>query len=438
MTSEIDVYERLIARRDCYWVQDTKPDEKGSFGYKHRKLPLTRKEIDQSIVSKSLTFGTATTENGSNLCKCPILDIDNHDKTKNIIPIIETLCAAAQKAGLHPVIEASSGDDVNDGCHILLPCQPTLSSKVRFVLKDLILNSGFNGEDVEVFPKQDEVKNDAFGNFCKLPFQYHNKTGKRSCIINPETMKPFERQDAIDYIMACPDNVFYEIPGREHPTPPSTEAPKQSSEPIKSDIGFEERFGLKNIKPCIIKSYNEKWVLHGNGEEGHNFRIAIAGNLFYNGATDQQAHDFFSIQDDYTERTTHLQLESIHKYLSSGRRPTGCKTIMDQCKTLLNGMCGTCKKKPKEKKPKQVTLDGDEVKNAIGKGLIEAWSNSLELAEQFQKATPVYYDISKNFWIWNGNEKYYFRCDETYGVNKPLENSIKFEVLLLPILFLTN
>ena len=25
-----------------------------------------------------------------------------------------------------------------------------------------------------------------------------------------------------------------------------------------------------------------------------------------------------------------------------------------------------------------------------------------------------------------------------YGVNKPLENSIKFEVLLLPILFLTN
>ena len=26
----------------------------------------------------------------------------------------------------------------------------------------------------------------------------------------------------------------------------------------------------------------------------------------------------------------------------------------------------------------------------------------------------------------------------TYGVNKPLENSIKFEVLLLPILFLTN
>ena len=33
---------------------------------------------------------------------------------------------------------------------------------------------------------------------------------------------------------------------------------------------------------------------------------------------------------------------------------------------------------------------------------------------------------------------YCIASDTPYGVNKPLENSIKFEVLLLPILFLTN
>jgi hypothetical protein len=27
MNSEIDVYERLITRRDCFWVQDTTPDD---------------------------------------------------------------------------------------------------------------------------------------------------------------------------------------------------------------------------------------------------------------------------------------------------------------------------------------------------------------------------------------------------------------------------
>jgi|GEM_PF-801203 len=67
----------------------------------------------------------------------------------------------------------------------------------------------------------------------------------------------------------------------------------------------------------------------------------------------------------------------------------------------------------KKKAQKQIGLDGSEIKDAIERGLIAAWKNNFELAEEFQKATPVYYDISKNFWIWNSNEKYYFRCDET-------------------------
>jgi hypothetical protein len=352
-----------------------------------------------------LTIGACTIEAGTDLVKCASFDIDNHTGTENIIPEIQKLYDACIKAGLHPIIESSSGDNVNDGCHILFPCNPTKASIIRKMLKPVLDSTGFNHE---VNPKQDHVEPDKFGNQVKLIWQYNNRTGKRSTIINPETMLAFSRDEAIKHIMSCPDNVFHEIPGREPPTPPITEAPEQSSVSIKSEMSFDEQFGLKNIKPCIVKAYNDKWMLHGKGDEGHNFRIAIAGNLFYNGATDQQAHDFFSIQDDYTERTTHLQLETIHKYLSSGRRPTGCKTIMEKCKNLLNGMCATC-----SKKPKQVNLDGDEVKNAIEKGLIEAWSNSLELTEQFQKATPVYYDISKNFWIWNGNEKYYFRCDET-------------------------
>jgi P4 family phage/plasmid primase-like protien len=157
----------------------------------------------------------------------------------------------------------------------------------------------------------------------------------------------------------------------------------------------------------------DKWVLHGKGDDGHNFRLAIAGNLLDNGATDDQVLQYFMIQTDFSGETTESQIKSTRSYLAANKRPMGCKKIMKECSNVLNGMCETCKNKPKEKLTKQVNLDGDEVKNAIEKGLIEAWSNSLELAEQFQKATPVHYDISKNFWIWNGNEKYYFRCDET-------------------------
>src|SRR5450756_2527867 len=43
-----------------------------------------------------------------------------------------------------------------------------------------------------------------------------------------------------------------------------------------------------------------------------------------------------------------------------------------------------------------------------------------------QPPVDVFWAADLVLWLW------------LYGVNKPLENSIKFEVLLLPILFLTN
>ncbi len=79
----------------------------------------------------------------------------------------------------------------------------------------------------------------------------------------------------------------------------------------------------------------------------------------------------------------------------------------------------TAKNKAKEKEEmkarllKEVEKDKKAVKDAIEKGIIGAYRNNMELAEEFQKITPVYFDISKNFWIWNSKENYYIRCDET-------------------------
>jgi P4 family phage/plasmid primase-like protien len=388
------------------------PHDKGSYGYKHKKTPLTRKEIDQSILSNSLTVGTATTENGTHLCKCPVIDIDNHNRQQNIVPIIRAIYDTAVKAGFHPLIEASSGDNVNDGCHLLFPCQPTLSAYARKALQKIILTSGVEGADIEVFPKQDTVEPDRYGNFCKLPFQYHNKTGKRSCIIYPGTMRAFERPDAINYIMSCPDNVFSEIPGREHPIPPITEAPKQSPESIKSDISFDERFCLKNIKPCIIKAYNDKWMLHGKGDEGHNFRLAVAGNLLYHGASDQQVRDYFRIQSDFSWEVITDQVRSIKTYLAGNKKPIGCRTILENCPGLLNGMCGTCPKKPKEKQIKQIkAIVDDDIKEALN------YKDNYELAVEMQKIQPIYFDKSLNYWKWERKLKCWKMIDKTDILN---------------------
>ena len=71
-------------------------------------------------------------------------------------------------------------------------------------------------------------------------------------------------------------------------------------------------------------------------------------------------------------------------------------------------------KKPESAKWETKPIDNSEdIKNAIETGVIGAYENCLELAEEFQKVTPVYYDISKNLWIWNSKENCYIRCDET-------------------------
>src|SRR5450759_1442097 len=197
MSDEIDVYDKLISDTRTYYKQDTKPNDKGKFGYAHIKQPITPKLLSDSLLTQSLTIGACTIEAGTDLVKCASFDIDNHTGTENIIPEIQKLYDACIKAGLHPIIESSSGDNVNDGCHILFPCKPTKAIIIRNVLQSLLDSTGLKHE---INPKQDHVEPDKYGNQVKLIWQYNNRTGKRSTIINPETMLAFSRDEAIQYI----------------------------------------------------------------------------------------------------------------------------------------------------------------------------------------------------------------------------------------------
>jgi len=378
MSSEVDVYNRLISERKTYYKQDITPNDKGKHGYKHIKQPITRELLETSLLSQSLTIGACTIESGNNLVRSPSFDIDNHDGTANIIPDIKELYDASIKTGYHPVIEASSGDNVNDGAHLFFPCQPTQAATARRALQAILDATGLKHE---INPKQTEVEGGKYGNQVKLIFQYNNRTKARSTIINPETMKPFARQDAINYLMALPDTVFEVKDGIETSIQTIKEATTATTEPIKSDmrqsLGFRgetketvkatdgpikenknliEVMTAKKIKPCIVKCYNEKWALHGIGDEGHVFRLAAAGNLIYDGIDDKLVHEYFKIQSDYSKINTEKGIQSAHKHLTGGfNKPTGCKKLQEQCSTLLNGMCATCKNNPKEREEEKKT-----------------------------------------------------------------------------------
>ena len=403
--TELDAIKRLTLRRSCYWKQNTKPDEKGKYGYGHVKIPLTDADILKSINTTTFTIGTATTENGTNLCVAPAIDIDAHDGN-DIIPIIKKVNDKSIEMGYSPILEASSGDDINDGCHLIFPCKPTLSINARNALKAILIACGLDVSKYEVFPKQDKVEQDAYGNFVKTIFQYHNRTGKRSTIINPKTVKPFERQDAINYIMTIRDNVFPIFQDTQTPIEPIKEAPNATTEPIKSDLTFDELFRdypfiLKSIKPCIRKAYNDNWKLHGIGDEGHNFRIAIGGNLVFNGCNKELFHEYFKKQSDYSYKQTHNGYRSIVDYLNENKKPMGCKTIKENCSSLLNGMCDTCPNKPKEKKTKESTPKQNNDFDEASEYFYTDMRNSIRLKSKIQ-GKARYNTSSKRWMVFNG------------------------------------
>jgi P4 family phage/plasmid primase-like protien len=403
MSSEIDVYNRIIIRWDTWAKQDLIADDKGRFLYKYKKFPLSRKIIDESILNNQYTVGVMTVLPVKNTVINPTIDIDNHDGNTDIINDVKIVYNALKAGGMEPYIEASAGE-LKDGAHIGVICKPTAAATAKRAIEVILKTTGLKHE---VNPKQETIEKEGYGNLVKLPFQYNNRTKARSQIINPETLEPFERHEAIKYMMALPDTVFDEKEPIENPVQAIKEATTATTEPIKSVMGFDE-FRLKKIKPCIIAAYKDKWKLHGNGDEGHNFRIAIAGNLVYNGATDEQVHDFFKIQDDYSQKATNYQLTSIKVYLAQNKKPMGCKNLMANCSALLNGMCATCSKKPKEKQIKQIKTDVGEAL-AAGMGV---YRGNMELAEEFQKVCATYFDVSKNYWLWMQQEGYYKRIDD--------------------------
>ncbi len=60
--------------------------------------------------------------------------------------------------------------------------------------------------------------------------------------------------------------------------------------------------------------------------------------------------------------------------------------------------------------------------------VIGIYTNNYQLAEEIQKLSPIYYDESRNFWLWKQQEKYYKRIDETDILNTTRDNSGEYVI----------
>ena len=152
---------------------------------------LVRAPVTPARLSRHLDggprVGCAFIRPGESTCQVAVLDLDSH---KGETPWPD-MCATAlligermEAAGLSPLYFRSSG---GQGIHIYaLWVEPQDAYSVRKSLAAILsavgLSSGVRGVsegEVEIFPKQDSVPEDGFGNMAILPF------GGKSCQLEP-------------------------------------------------------------------------------------------------------------------------------------------------------------------------------------------------------------------------------------------------------------
>jgi putative DNA primase/helicase len=160
---------------------------------------------------------------------------------------------------------------------------------------------------VEIFPKQERISTDGFGNLVKLPFGFHKGAKKWSvCYIQTEEGERVAGFDALKHVE----------PG---------ELPERTK---RKTTG---------LRPCFVNAIEEKRQLEG--AEGDNYRLALVNECIGNGYTDEEIHSIFRLQRDYKHEITQQKIEYSRQ--NYGRRWT-CETIRDRAPTLLAGMCDSC------------------------------------------------------------------------------------------------
>ncbi len=375
--NEIDVYNRLISRRDAWAKQTTVPDKSNKYQYLCQKSELTDEIIKKSLTESDVTIGSYTTKPVENISNLGVLDIDNHDGKMDVRREVGRIVELMQTMGLHPFVEGSSGG-IDNGAHICVIFENTPAKAARECLTAIMKAA----TDVvhEVFPKQDEISEDGYGNLVKLPWQFNNRTKTRSQILDPVTFEPMERQQAIEYLMNLPVSNADKWVKKETA---KESIPDHSATKGAIDILLQN----PKIKPCIVKAYNGKWVTHGiGGGEGHTFRLAAATELLSWNASDAQLHEYYAIQSDYDQKKTQEQINHARKKKYT---PTGCKKIAEECTTLLKGMCATCNyyKKPKERKAKKASIDGDYHLSDLGNAqrLVNLSEENLRFCAEYDK-----------------------------------------------------
>jgi hypothetical protein len=247
-------------------------------------------------------------------------DLDNHDNSKpDVKEDVTRLLAVLDRYSIPYLLEASGSED---SYHVWVFLVPTRTYSAFKFSRQIAAEARIK---CEIWPKQESIDSARaqFGNLVKLPLCYHNKSGKRSEFLDPQTFKPLEN-------IPLPGMVrLFEIPKpiREY-TPYLARASAPENVAVTKSIGFH---------PCLQHLIDSRIQLDGGA--GHDARTAIAIDAYNAGLTKEAAIDLFRHQNDFKLDYTAYQLESIY---GKGLKPFSCSTLLDKCGDLVRCYCKSC------------------------------------------------------------------------------------------------
>jgi hypothetical protein len=172
-------YFHLFANRLAYTLQSTKPDENGKYYYFRpkdgRRLSF---ETVREHLSGELTLGLYSLNSKTQRSKWVAIDADYENALEDLLKLQWEL----RRDGVEAALEKS-----RRGGHLWIFAErPLLAQQCRVYIYNLALRlkvpvKGGAGleEGIEVFPRQDRVAPDEFGNAMRGPLGVHRATGKR-------------------------------------------------------------------------------------------------------------------------------------------------------------------------------------------------------------------------------------------------------------------
>lgn len=187
------LYRYFVVRKDTFATQ--KEDK----SYVRISKPLTPKLMEKEHLEGNITIGTYNL-NKKNKVKWLCFDIDPQTAKK---PMEITKKIYGKCTELFPAksvsLEASRYNDPS--FHVWVFFEPEIPAyAARFLGKKVLEKLG--KPNIELFPKQDKIEKDGFGNLMKIPLGLHQKSKKWSCFLNAETFEPLPLESILE-IKGC-------------------------------------------------------------------------------------------------------------------------------------------------------------------------------------------------------------------------------------------